>query len=71
MPDRTAEYWIEKLKLEPHPEGGYFRQTYRSDVLIPREALPAGFQGRSRCLDCDLLSVRRDELLRLSPAEVR
>src|ERR1700739_1820109 len=40
----SAEYWIEKLKLEAHPEGGYFRQTYKSDVLIGREALP-GFSG--------------------------
>lgn len=40
----NAEYWIEKLKLEPHPEGGYFRQTYKSDLLIAREALP-GFSG--------------------------
>jgi uncharacterized protein len=42
---QTAEYWIDKLGLEPHPEGGYFRQTYRSDVVIGREALPAGFGG--------------------------
>jgi predicted cupin superfamily sugar epimerase len=45
MPARTAQYWIERLKLEPHPEGGYFRQTYRSDVLIAHEALPVGFKG--------------------------
>jgi uncharacterized protein len=40
----NAEYWIEKLRLEAHPEGGYFRQTYKSDLLIAREALP-GFSG--------------------------
>jgi uncharacterized protein len=45
MTNRNAQYWIEKLRLEPHPEGGYFRQTYRSEVLIAREALPAGFSG--------------------------
>ncbi len=45
MPDRTAQYWIERLELEPHPEGGYFRQTYRSGAQIAREALPAGFKG--------------------------
>src|SRR5579863_3377684 len=45
MPAWTAQYWIEQLKLDPHPEGGYFRQTYRSNVLIPRQALPAGFKG--------------------------
>ncbi len=37
---KGAQYWIEKLQLEPHPEGGYFRQTYRSGMLIAREALP-------------------------------
>jgi uncharacterized protein len=42
---KTAKYWIERLKLEAHPEGGYFRQTYRSDLVIAREALPAGFAG--------------------------
>ena len=41
---RDSRYWIEKLRLEPHPEGGYFRQTYRSESIIPREALP-GFGG--------------------------
>ncbi len=40
----NAEYWIEKFKLEAHPEGGYFRQTYKSDLLIGREALP-GFSS--------------------------
>jgi uncharacterized protein len=45
MANGNARYWIEKLQLEPHPEGGYFRQTYRSEVLIAREALPAEFSG--------------------------
>jgi uncharacterized protein len=31
---RDAEYWIVKLGLEPHPEGGYFRQTYKSELMI-------------------------------------
>ena len=25
---------IKRFKLEPHPEGGYFRETYRSEGLI-------------------------------------
>jgi len=28
-----AEHYIEQLGLEPHPEGGYFKETYRSDAL--------------------------------------
>jgi hypothetical protein len=43
--DKNAKYWIEKLRLESHREGGYFRQTYRSEMVIAREALPAGFTG--------------------------
>ena len=40
-----AEQLTRTYQLEPHPEGGYFRQTYRSDVVIAHEALPAGFAG--------------------------
>lgn len=28
---RTAEFWIERLGLERHPEGGWYRETYRSE----------------------------------------
>lgn len=37
-------YWIEKLGLQPHPEGGFFRQTYKSELMIAGEVLP-GFTG--------------------------
>lgn len=26
---KNEQYWIEKLQLEKHPEGGYFKETYR------------------------------------------
>jgi len=45
MIEKNSEYWVEKLRLEPHPEGGYFRQTYKADLMVAREALPAGFGG--------------------------
>ena len=41
----NAQYWIDALKLEPHPEGGYFRETYRSPLPISQSALPAPFTG--------------------------
>jgi predicted cupin superfamily sugar epimerase len=40
-----AEYWIEKLNLQIHPEGGYFRETYRAEGLIQNASLPASFIG--------------------------
>lgn len=30
----NAEYLIEKLKLQKHPEGGYYRETYRCEDLV-------------------------------------
>ena len=31
---KTAAYWIEKLGLEKHPEGGWFKEIYRADKLV-------------------------------------
>lgn len=45
MNNRDARYWIEKLGLEPHPEGGYFRQSYKAELVVPKSALPEGFAG--------------------------
>ena len=30
MAEPSSAFWIETLGLAPHPEGGYFRETYRS-----------------------------------------
>jgi uncharacterized protein len=45
MSKRTAEFWINKLQLTTHIEGGAFREMYRSPVLAPLSALPADFAG--------------------------
>lgn len=42
---RSAEYWIERLEMFPHPEGGYFRETYRSEEIIRNEHLPERFSS--------------------------
>ena len=41
----TAEYWIDRLRLAPHPEGGYFRETYRASEGVGRKQLPPRFRG--------------------------
>jgi predicted cupin superfamily sugar epimerase len=41
----TAQDWIDTLDLERHPEGGYYRETYRSDEQLDRSVLPARFDG--------------------------
>ncbi len=42
---RDAAYWISRLNLTKHPEGGYYRSTYASPVQIAQSALPPGFTG--------------------------
>jgi predicted cupin superfamily sugar epimerase len=42
---KPASYWIKKYNLLPHPEGGFFAETYRAGETIPSEALPQRFGG--------------------------
>jgi predicted cupin superfamily sugar epimerase len=44
-PEDSADHWIAVLNLVPHPEGGYFRETYRSAEEVPAGCLPARFPG--------------------------
>lgn len=39
----SAEYWIDRLALQPHPEGGFYRETYRSGENIQVCGLPLRF----------------------------
>lgn len=41
----TAQYWIEKLQLQKHPEGGHFREVYRADEVIPKHSLHERYSG--------------------------
>lgn len=33
-----ADYWIEHLGMEPHPEGGFYKRTFESDEMIVTES---------------------------------
>ena len=37
---------IDKLRLTKHPEGGYFKETYRSKGTIEKDNLPITYQGK-------------------------
>ena len=41
----TAADWINRLDLVEHPEGGYYREAYRSTETIAAAALPERFGG--------------------------
>ena len=40
-----AAFWIDRLDLRPHPEGGYYRETYRASESVGADALPERFGG--------------------------
>lgn len=40
-----ARFWIEYLGLLPHPEGGYYREVYRSAESMLAEHLPPRYGG--------------------------
>mgnify|MGYP006283279511 CR=1 FL=1 len=68
MPD-TAQGWIGHFALEPRPEGGYYRETYRSEESVSADvdegyglvgcttALPFEFEDLELA-DCDALVER-------------
>ena len=41
----TAKTLIEQLALARHPEGGWFKETYRASDTLGAQALPARFGG--------------------------
>ena len=57
MPEFKQEYplitqIIKKLSLQPHPEGGFFRETYRSKGVIKADSLDTSYQGERNYSTC-------------------
>jgi len=46
----TAKEVVDMLQLQPHPEGGYFREMYRSGEFISGDSLPIQFGDGSRSI---------------------
>jgi predicted cupin superfamily sugar epimerase len=46
--ENETDKLIKRLELLPHPEGGYYREIYRSDLLI---SYPGYSNRRSACTD--------------------
>ena len=42
----VADQLIQQYNLEPHPEGGWYKQTYKSREQIAAEALPERFGAK-------------------------
>jgi predicted cupin superfamily sugar epimerase len=73
MPDLTAQQTIDQLGLQSHPEGGYLRETYRSDESISAEALPDRYGAPRLFWSCIYFMLTPDtfsEMHRLKSDEI-
>jgi uncharacterized protein len=61
MSQHNADYWIQHLKLQPHPEGGAYARVYTAELIIPRSSLPENFSGdRNSCTHIYYLLQQND-----------
>lgn len=61
----SAEFWIQHLDMKPHPEGGFYRETYKSGIEISNSVLPHGFPGPRRLVTSIYYLLRSGEISRL------
>ncbi|WP_287373709.1 cupin domain-containing protein [Prosthecochloris sp.] len=69
---QSAEYWIEKLDLFNHPEGGFFRETYRSKTSYEFRKSPvfSGNRAYSTAIYYLLTKNDRSKLHRIKSDEL-
>ena len=48
MNNLDSQYFISKLGLEPHPEGGYYKETFKSTEMISDQELTVDFDGKRK-----------------------
>ncbi len=41
--DKKADFWIAHLGLEKHPEGGWFKEVFRSGEILSKKSLPVRY----------------------------
>ncbi|MEM9077954.1 MAG: cupin domain-containing protein [Bacteroidota bacterium] len=49
---KDIQFLIDRFNLEPHPEGGYFKEMYRSTGIIEKNSLPTSYQGKRNYSTC-------------------
>lgn len=61
----NADYLIEKLELTPHPEGGYFRETFAASEHINTDNLKRDYSGPRRAYTSIYFLLKSDQISRL------
>ncbi|EAT59673.1 cupin domain-containing protein [Chlorobium ferrooxidans] len=61
---QKTEHWIDRLQLLPHPEGGFYRETYRSSASYSFTG-NAPFEGSRSCATAIYYLLRNSECSKL------
>jgi len=61
----TTEYWIQHLDLKPHPEGGFFKEVFRSSIDVTKEELPKGYKSSRRLSTSIYYLLRSGEISKM------
>jgi len=59
---KSAEYWIKNLALTPHPEGGYFKETFAASESISTENLPGKYNGPRKIYTLIYFLLKSDQV---------
>jgi len=58
----TASELITLLQLVRHPEGGWYRETYRASDIFSQKSLPERFNGSRSCCTAIYFLLERDDI---------
>jgi uncharacterized protein len=61
MNKKTPDYLIRRLNLEEHPEGGYYKRIYTSELQLKQSSLPETFGGDRPVCTFIYYLLRKDE----------
>lgn len=60
-----SQYWIDLLNLTPHPEGGFFREIYSSNIFVDGNLISSEFNGRRNLSTSIYFLLKSGEVSRL------
>ncbi len=62
---KTADYWLEKLRMRPTGIGGSIALTFHSNESLRNESLPERFDGNRRLYSTNYFLMQEGEILTL------
>jgi len=61
MQKNSVNYWINILKLDKHPEGGWYKEIYRSDMVIDKKCFNGKYSGDRNSMTSIYYLLKKNE----------